>query len=273
MTCHSFLQNARENYALAAEDLVGHYQPISKFAEERAKISCSVSIKVSGELMQIDAAFLEKSLREVGKICSSKMDSSPVQELLRASSAIPFKEWPMYLAAIVMYTFDLCSVDLKTLPEDNFYFRLNELLRKRDPKMLRECSDYLHYLLKGLESLPSYRSDKFLWRGVDPKGREIVLKNYTLSKRVHWSGFSSASTDRAKAQDFAQHGGVLLRIRLLEEDSLGRDVQLLSAISSEKEVLLLPNIRLMVTEACRKLDGMDTIDVLELPERSDTFVF
>ena len=54
---------------------------------------------------------------------------------------------------------------------------------------------------------------------------------------------------------------------------MGRDVQLLSAISSEKKVLLVANIRLMVTEACRKLDGMDTIDLLQLPERSDTLVF
>ncbi len=32
----------------------------------------------------------------------------------------------MYLAAIIMYTFDLSLVVLDSKPEDNFYFRLNQ---------------------------------------------------------------------------------------------------------------------------------------------------
>ena len=35
-----------------------------------------------------------------------------------------------------------------------------------------------------------------------------MLENYRLCMRVHWSGFSGASTDSAKAQEFAQRSPV-----------------------------------------------------------------
>jgi hypothetical protein len=56
--------------------------------------------------------------------------------------------------------------------------------------------------------------------------------------QVYWSGFSSASPDRAVAVQFAGPGGVLLRIRVLQEGSRARDVRLLSTITTEYEVHL-----------------------------------
>ena len=76
------------------------------------------------------------------------------------------------------------------------------------------------------------------WR-VSPlsrEGRGLLECNYTLGRKVHWSGFSSASPDRAVAAQFAGAGGVLLRLRLLPAGSRARDICDLSAIRAESEV-------------------------------------
>ena len=60
--------------------------------------------------------------------------------------------WPMFLAAIVMYTFDLCLIVPAAVAEDNFYHRLNKarppltlVLTNRDVLRSAEfrCSNHL----------------------------------------------------------------------------------------------------------------------------------
>jgi hypothetical protein len=69
-------------------------------------------------------------------------------------------------------------------------------------------------------------------------GRDALSQHYSHGRPVHWSGFSSASPSRKVALNFAGAGGVLLRLILLPKDSRSRDIQRLSAISAENEVLL-----------------------------------
>jgi hypothetical protein len=42
-----------------------------------------------------------------------------------------------------------------------------QVLQKRDTAQLEGCKEYLHFLMKGLESLPSYNPQGVLWRGVN----------------------------------------------------------------------------------------------------------
>jgi hypothetical protein len=90
------------------------------------------------------------------------------------------------MAAIAMYTFDLSLITIDALPEENFYHRLNHALRLRDPAFLQEGKAYLHYLMKGLESLPSYTwaEGGWLWRGVSAEGRDRVVEQYTEMRQV-----------------------------------------------------------------------------------------
>jgi hypothetical protein len=37
------------------------------------------------------------------------------------------RQWPMHLAAIIMYTFDLSLITTTAKNEDNFYFLLNQV--------------------------------------------------------------------------------------------------------------------------------------------------
>jgi hypothetical protein len=56
---------------------------------------------------------------------------------------------------------------------------------------------------------------------------------------VHWNGFSSASSEMRIALRLAGVNGVLLRLTLLKAGSRSRDIHDLSAVTSEREVLVL----------------------------------
>ncbi len=67
------------------------------------------------------------------------------------------------------------------------------------------------------------------------EGRELLLRNYQRGRKVHWSGFSSATPRREVALQFAGPGGVLLRLDLLPHASRARDISALSALHAEEE--------------------------------------
>ena len=63
----------------------------------------------------------------------------------------------------------------------------------------------------------------------------MLLSNYQRGRKVHWSGFSSASLSREVALRFAGAGGVLLRLDLLPQGSRARDIRNLSMLRGEEE--------------------------------------
>jgi hypothetical protein len=70
-------------------------------------------------------------------------------------------------------------------------------------------------------------------------GRDALSRHYRQGRRVHWNGFSSASSEMRVALRFAGVNGVLLRLTLLKAGSRSRDIHDLSAVTSEREVLSL----------------------------------
>jgi hypothetical protein len=80
-----------------------------------------------------------------------------------------------------MYTFDICLINTGCAPEDNFYFLLNNALRRRDPAFMKEGRAYMYYLMLGLESLPAYSGEAggWLWRGISAEGHDRVVQEYT----------------------------------------------------------------------------------------------
>ena len=63
----------------------------------------------------------------------------------------------------------------------------------------------------------------------------MLLSNYPRGRKIHWSGFSSASPSREVALQFAGAGGVLLRMDLLPHGSRARDIHHFSALYAEEE--------------------------------------
>ena len=216
-------------------------------------MTCSEAILACGR--GFGARFMEESLNEVRRFLESRMESPSLREILisfqgKARGKDSEAEANGKVAAIAIYTFDIRNVISGLQRCDTFFDKLNRSMRERssEPGFLA----FIYYLmnLNGLEELPSYQASETLWRGVrlSEESRAKLGKEYTKGRPVVWSGFTSASMDRAVSTGFAGAGGVLFRIDILNDgQSRSRDISLLSMFSTEKEVLLLPNIKLMVT--------------------------
>jgi hypothetical protein len=173
---------------------------------------------------------------------------------------------PSEALAVVSYTYDLNMLSEED-GDDNLFVVLNDTLRKRNASIMRVLKPYLTYLMRGLRALPEVQGTCF--RGVPLACLNVVQAKYILGSDVHWSAFTSCALDINVAKHFAQQatlagaqgeGGVIFRITVLS----ARDVHAYSAFPKENEVLLSPNVRLVVTAACRREhDGFYYVDLLE----------
>ena len=91
--------------------------------------------------------------------------------------------------------------------ESNAYPKFNSALRERPPAALFDAwSPFLSHLMAALRPLPDHSQQ--VYRGIaDPPN----LANYVKSSKIHWSGFSSTSTDPRTAVRFAG-GGVIFSL-------------------------------------------------------------
>ncbi|CAK0898814.1 unnamed protein product, partial [Prorocentrum cordatum] len=81
-------------------------------------------------------------------------------------------------------------------------------LQQRDMKVLSKIEGYLYYLMSALEK-PAPEPERVFFRGVPKSAYEVVRKNYTSGRRVHWSGISSISEDEQVSTTFAQAEGAV----------------------------------------------------------------
>ena len=160
--------------------------------------------------------------------------------------------------AVVSYTYDL-NFNSEEDGEDNLFVVLNETLRKRNGPTMLVLKPYLTYLMRGLRALPEVHTTCF--RGVPPECLQTVLTNYTQGADVHWSAFTSCALHLETAKQFAQrHGGIIFRIKILS----ARDLRAYSAFPQEQEVLLSPNVKLVVIGTCTlEQDGYYYVDLQE----------
>jgi hypothetical protein len=67
---------------------------------------------------------------------------------------------------------------------------------------LLQSRDFLFYLMKGLEQLPTVKET--VYRGIPGAHLAMVRGRYLMGSDVHWSAFNSTSTNIDKAKRFAQ---------------------------------------------------------------------
>jgi len=159
--------------------------------------------------------------------------------------------------SIAVYTFDL---GYGGQASENFYFQLNEMLRRRVNEEMRAILGYLQFILGGLRKLPNFQGT--VYRGNN--SAEIVRQEYTMGRQIFWSGFTSTTTELRAALSFAGENGVVFRIKI----NSGRAISALSVIGSENEVLLPPNACLVVTKPIHtEADGVQYVDLLEVADR------
>jgi len=138
--------------------------------------------------------------------------------------------------AIAIYTHELKN---KGNQEENFYFQLNQMLRKRSPSEYEKWRGYLFYLQNALNKLENQKMT--VYRGIPLSEKEIISKEYTLNRPIHWSGFSSSNISKAK--NFAKNG-ILMCINIFS----GKIIKDYSIFKTEYEVLLSPNSKFIVSK-------------------------
>jgi len=157
--------------------------------------------------------------------------------------------------AIVLYTHDLYKNGTK---EQNFYYQLNEMLRRRNNEEMNVWSGYLYFILSALKKFPDVTTTVF--RGIPANCKEGIQKNYKQNRPIHWSGFSSATKEEEIAKTFAGPNGILFRIQVFN----GKEINQCSFVPNEKEILLSPNMKFKVTNSLHlEVDGFFYLDIEE----------
>jgi len=159
--------------------------------------------------------------------------------------------------SIVLYTYDL---GYRGQASENFFFQLNEMLRRRVGEEMRAIMGYLHFILSGLRKLPDFKGIVYCGNNKP----EIVAQEYTKGRVIYWSEFTSTTTDVRAALRCAGDKGVVFRMDI----NSGKAISALSAIGSENEVLLPPNACLVVTNPIHtEGDGVQYVDLVEAAGR------
>jgi hypothetical protein len=231
------------------------YQPLINFVENKP----TPLLRCSDHIRNLTAA-----LPGVQHLDDCIVEASRVAQLRLHMPQATLVNDPSMVFAIVMFTFDTCLIKTDSVRERNFYFILNRELRKREPKFLKEAHGYLYYLMTGLSRLPPVAL--VVYRGIDAEKADDAKQAFKVGQRLQWSSFSSTTKDVNQAKHFAMAGGLILRIQLLPQDSYARDISELSAIRQEAEVLLLPNISLIVTNTNDEIEGIPTVDLMEISQ-------
>lgn len=125
------------------------------------------------------------------------------------------------------------------------YFVLNAALRSREDGKFQAWMPFIYYLNKALAGLPDVVTT--VYKGMRNAKKHIGM--YDGSKRVHWSGFSSTTTDIAVATGFAGRDGLVLKISVLN----AKNVQPYSWFGKEEaELMLSPNMEFQTSPATKK---------------------
>ena len=181
------------------------------------------------------------------------------------------------LLAIVVFTFDLGRATVA--PTANFCWQFNEILRRRSAAELELWKEFLYYILAAMLALPliagtSSKGALLVYWGLPEEQGRTIRSHCMKGRTVHWLGFTSTTTDLAVAQQFARgsstasgstapstpslsllaaaapppstEAGIVLRLLVRS----GRDIGALSAVRQQREVLLHPNMAMIVTGGC-----------------------
>ncbi|CAF1687911.1 unnamed protein product, partial [Adineta ricciae] len=131
------------------------------------------------------------------------------------------------------------SIYLYTMPVD-FFQRLSEALRFKNPEALKPWFDFLKLFITALKKLPSSKIS-VIWRGVGDNFGEEFAEG---SEHTWWS-INSCSSNQNAARCFADFKGTLFSIHAIN----GKDISTYSENPQEKEIVLMPGTRLRVKSA------------------------
>jgi hypothetical protein len=162
---------------------------------------------------------------------------------------------------IIMFTHESCAVPDHPRPLDatrpkrdnQFYFLFNKACRERDAAAVHRFQNFSFHFLSALRKLPNaaLAPGQILYRGF---GQRLEEMNdlYRDNCQVCWYYTSSSSVHRDVAYgSFARRSGTLMEITGVHN---AKDIQALSMVPSEGELLILPNtdFKVKLALSCEK---------------------
>jgi len=156
--------------------------------------------------------------------------------------------------ALFLYTYEATFLER----HQQVYAVLNADLRSRSTGRFELWTPFMYYLLGALMNVPDTAGTVY-------KGMRELPPSWVVdgSVTIHWSGFSSTSTDESVSRTFAKGPtGVMLKIKVFN----AKDVQPFSWFGTdEKELMLSPNMKFVVTKTCYLHDGIKYVDLQQVP--------
>lgn len=153
------------------------------------------------------AVSLEEAIGNAGLISSEKI-LNEAKEKMKSFKRI-MKDFDMTkkdIESIFIYT-----LEDKEHRDNSMYNIVNGALADRGRKVLLPLRNYIFYLLQGLRSLPKFKKQDVLFRGVKMP-QSVVNDTYREGRTLTWTSFSSTSTDESRAYRFAGKDGVIFEI-------------------------------------------------------------
>jgi len=169
------------------------------------------------------------------------------------------------LLAIALYTWDL----KQKANAQNFFYVANKVLQDRQQQKLDTWAVYFYYFQNGLAKIPACPSGTLVFRGIPAADKQLIAENYTLGRKIHWSGYSSSSVRLVTAKKFAGSSGIIMAITVTDGKPLER-----YSPYKEQEILLSPNMQLLVSKAMyfNEDDGYYYLELTQIVAKK-TFVF
>jgi hypothetical protein len=159
----------------------------------------------------------------------------------------------------------------------SIYRVLNSLLRRGKGKDLREGTNSRTWVIKLVMAVRLLWSEEEgpekVYRGMPSVNLGVYERAMSSGRAVQWDAFTSTSTSREVATEFAERrgNGVLFVIRRNPSHAAAADIHEYSMWPLEREVLLLPGMRFEVRNIQRKgtltevvLDELDDVYPIQL---------
>jgi len=141
---------------------------------------------------------------------------------------------------------------------DNPYYRINQAMLKGTSLALFPVRDLIWGLFMGLRTL-HYKKFDVLYRGLKTR------TSWAVGETRRWPSFSSTAKNRDKAQSFlavdasGDYFGTMVEIH----DAWGYDLEKVTMVNGEKEVLVEPGIEILVESSVPGSVVFVTVSVIE----------
>lgn len=141
--------------------------------------------------------------------------------------------------AILLATYD----DIYEEPEQNFFFNVNSIIRRRAANETRQLLEFLFFLLSGMRKLPAWQGEAF----TSYPDRARITTEYVKGREIWWSTFHRATCNPQAAIETAGSQGVLIKLNVVSARDITPFV-LHRLEGGGSEIMIPPNMCLVVSE-------------------------